>query len=191
MTKRYPAGSLDLAKIQAAIYNWIYNVSQGVLSDGGEIIWRNQSEPLPPRPCVTLKLIDGPKPIARNASTFLNPDGSQNVAVQQEATLSIQIFGNTRVHRPMAYQLAVDLNSSLMRQTILDGLKQAGIGIQQVGAPRNLTALEETEYEERAGFEIVMGLVQNIFDEPSTIETINLEKNIDGSALPNQVIQLP
>lgn len=179
----YPAGTLNLVLIQDAIYDWIEGITQGVFPEGEEgehIQWMDQSAPLQARPLVTLKIIDGPRPIGRSANLFFNPDESTklnpfSVGMQMEMTLSVQVFGNTNIHRPMAMQLSMDLNSSLMRQSVLDKLKAAGISVQEVGRPRNLTALEETAYEERSGFELTLGLAQNLIDQPGVIETVNLE----------------
>lgn len=193
MSNQYPAGSLNLVKIEDAIYNWVYSVCVGVLGEDSEIrvIWRNQTEPLPPRPCVTLKFIDGPSPIARQANRFLNP-GSRVVGygIQMEATLSVQIFGNSNPELPnrvRADQLAIDLNSSLMRQTVLDDLKRGGVAVQLVGKPKNLTALEESRYEERSGFELSLGLAQNVQEEPATIETVNVNGNVSGIPVNKQI----
>lgn len=175
MTNQYPSGTLDLTAIEDTIFTWIDNVTRGVLEEI-RIVWRNQSEPLPPRPCVTMKWIDGPKPIARSGNRFLNAaDKPSSVGIQMEATISIQIFGNTQInHGHRANQLALDINSSLLRQDILDDLKRGGVAIQVVGAPRNLTALEESEYEERAGFEIGIGLVQNVTENVGVIKTVHI-----------------
>lgn len=181
----YPAGTLDLEAVKLGIYQWVQEVTQGIITPD-RIIWRDQSEPLPKRPCVTMKIIEGPSPTDRNASLFFNPNQGQSPVtvnqtpnfthgMQMEMTVSVQVFGNSKIPRPRALQLTLDLNSSLIRQTILDKLKKAGVSIQGRGRVKNLTALEETEYEERAGFDIEMGLVQNIEDQPGTIETINLE----------------
>jgi hypothetical protein len=175
----YPAGTLDLVKVQDAIYDWIETVTQGVFQDDEEhISWRDQSQPLLARPMISLKIIDGPRPVGRNASQFSSMQGSNHVSgygIQHEAVLSVQVFGNMRIHKPMAMQLALDLNSSLVRQNILDQLKLAGVAIQEVGKPRNLTALEETEYEERSGFEVTLGLAQNVSEVTSTIGTVNAD----------------
>jgi hypothetical protein len=175
----YPAGSLNLELIQDALYDWVATVTEGVFQDDEEhILWRNQSQPLLARPCITLKIIDGPRPVGRNANEFSAASGNimkLGVGIQQEMTLSVQVFGNVNIHRPMAHQLAIDLNSSLIRQSILDQLKIGGVSVQEVGKPRNLTALEETEYEERAGFELSLGLTQNMTDTASTIGTVNAD----------------
>lgn len=170
----YPAGTLNLESIKFGIWNWVKDVTQGVVPDS-QIIWRNQSEPLPPRPCVTMKIISGPSPTDRAGSLIFNANNDPfTVGMQMEMMVSIQVFGNTRVSRPMALQLTLDLNTSLIRQSILDKLKVSGVSIQGKSTVQNLTALEETEYEERAGFDVSMGLVQNVLDDPGTIEKVNI-----------------
>lgn len=191
MSNQSPSGSLDLVAIQDAIYNWVNSVCLGVLPDGGQIIWRNGSEPLPSRPCVTLKIIDGPTPVGRSGNVFLNGKNDPvKVGMQMEMSLSIQVFGNTEIHGPMAHQLCVDINSSLLDPEVLIGLSHAGIGIQGVGAPKNLTALEETEYEERAGIDIAMGVAQNITSKLPPIKTVNFKETVDGEST-NQTVILP
>lgn len=163
---------LILASIQKTIYSWIRIQCAGVIPDS-QIIWRNQSEPLPPRPCVTLKVTEGPKRTGYNDHVVYSGTGTKfMVGGQRTMTVNVQIFGNTKVLRPMAYQLADDLNSSLSLPTVLDLLRAGGIGILQQGEPINLTALEETEYEERAGFDIVLSVAQNIVDDPGAIEHV-------------------
>lgn len=186
----YPAGTLDLDKIKDAIYDWVKEATQGVLEEDNQIIWRNQSEPLPARPCVTLKFISGPSPTDRDPSLFIGAVGQPIVAgMQQEAVLSVQVFGNPQMPRPSAYQLAIDLNSSLMLPAVRLALKAGGVSIQGLGKPQNLTALEETKYEERAGFEVEMGMVQNISDKvTTTIGTVNLDKTVDDVETDQTVI---
>lgn len=172
---------LALANAQKTIYTWVRTQVAGVIPDS-QIIWRNQSEPLPPRPCVTMKITQGPKRTGYQ-DNMVKLSGSNtrfNVGGQRTMIVSFQIFGNTKVLRPMAYQLALDLNSSLSLQTVLDQLRGGGISVYEQGDPINLTALEETEYEERAGFDVTFGLAQNILDDPGTIEHVGpIGKTID------------
>lgn len=191
MSNQYPSGTLNLVAIENSIYNWINKVTQGIL-DEAQIVWRNQSEPLPARPCVTMKWIDGPKPIARSGNRFLNAANQKPVVgIQMEATLSIQIFGNTQItNGRLALQLAIDLNSSLLRQDILDDLKRGGVAVQMVGSPKNLSALEESRYEDRAGFELGLGLVQNVTEDVGVIKTVNVEEHA-GTHDNTKTINLP
>lgn len=186
----YPAGSLNIVAVQDTIYNWINSVLSGIINQE-QIIWRDQSEALPARPCVTMKFTYGPAPIARDGNVTSPLSSSLNVGMQMEATLSVQVFTKTKIaERPGALQLAVDLNSSLLRQSVLTALKRGGVSIQGVGKPNNLTALEETKYEQRAGFELALGMVQNISDDPGTIGTVNLAGTV-GTHHVNKQINLP
>ncbi len=188
-----PAGTFNLEKTKDALYQWVKEVTTGIITEN-QIIWRNQGEPLPARPCVTLKIIDGPSPIARNGNLFR---GGKNdpftVGIQMDMVLSVQVFGNTKKGQSTALQLSIDLNSSLIRQSILDKLRKFDIGVQEVGKVRNLSAIEENDYEERAGFEITLGLVQNITDQPGIIKTVNAEikaLNPDGTVNVDEIKNL-
>lgn len=170
----YKTRTLILANIQKTIYSWVRTQVNGLI-EPGSIIWRNQSEPLPPRPCVTMKITDGPSRTGYqdNMVYIGGTDGTQyNVGGQRTMKVSFQVYGNTKIHRPMAYQLAVDLNSSLSLQTVLDQLRAGGISVLTQGEPLNITALEETEYEERAQFDVMFGLAQNVVDDPGVIEHV-------------------
>lgn len=183
----FPAGSFNLEKTKDAIWFWVQSVAASRIQDS-QIIWRDQSEPLPKRPCITLKIIDGPSPIARNGNLMplQSSNGPYTVGIQLEMVVSVQIFGDTRAGKSLALQLSMDLNSSLIRQTILDKLQLSQVAVQEVGKVRNLSALEESQYEERAGFEVGFGCVQNITDQPGFIETVNVEvkaKNAAGTVV--------
>lgn len=186
----YPSGTLDLEKIKDALYDWIRTETNGVTPEV-QILWRNQSEPLPPRPCVTLRIMDGPRPVGRDPSVVAQANGTFNAGMQHEMIVSVQVYGNTKIiKRPMAYQLAVDLNSSLLKQSVRIPLSGAGIGIQDLGAPANLTELEESEYEERAGFSMQLGVAQNVTDDPGTIETVNVQQIVGTTTRTKQITGL-
>jgi hypothetical protein len=190
----YPYGTLSLAAIKDAIYTWVNNVTQGVLEDPNvQVIWRNQSEPLPARPCVTLKLISGPSPTDRDPSVFIGGAGQPITSgMQMEAVLSVQVFGNANLPNcPSALQMANDINTSLFSYAQRAQLNEGGIAIQGLGKVSNLTALEETQYEERAGFEVELGLVQNIVDhQTGIVQTVNIEKTVDETES-EQTVTLP
>lgn len=135
-----------------------------------------------------MKFTYGPAPIARDGNIV---PASNTVGVQQEATLSVQVFGNTQTHKSsIAMQIAIDLNSSLLRREVRSALSRGGISIYGVGKPTNMTALEESRYEERAGFELSLGMVQNVTDNPGVIKIVNLEKTVDDVTT-EQEINLP
>jgi hypothetical protein len=131
-----------------------------------------------------MKITDGPRRVGyQDNMVFLggSTGTKYNVGGQRIMTVSFQIFGNTKIHRPMAYQLALDLNSSLSLQTVLDQLRAGAIAVLQQGEPINITALEETEYEERAQFDVLFGLAQNVVDDPGVIEHVGpIDSTISG-----------
>lgn len=170
---------LSLAAIQRALYSWVKNECDGVIP-GEQIVWRNQSEPLPPRPCVTMKIISGPRRVGYSDNVqYLSGDRFM-VGGQREMTVSIQVFGNTQIHRPIASQLTADLNASLSKQTVLDRLRAAGVAVFNQGEVSNITALEETEFEERAEFDVLLGIAENVVDDPGIIEHANVTPEVTG-----------
>lgn len=171
--------SLSLARIKEAVYNWITNETDDVLEEG-HVIWRNQSEPLPGRPCVTMKITDGPRRVGYGDSMTYVKGNRFNIGGQREMTVSIQVYGNSQItDKPKASQIALDLNSSLSKPSVLAGLRAAGLAVQRQGDPSNISALEETEYEERAQFDVLFGLAQNVLDDPGTIEKVNIHGKVD------------
>lgn len=171
----YPAGSLNVSEIQKTIFNWIESRTRGLIPSS-QILWRQQSEPLPRRPCVTLKVISGPTRVGYfdDGMTFIGgPTGSQfNIGGHREMVISVQVFGSSRVKTMDAIQLAADLNTSLALTSVLQLLRAGGIAVLRRGDPSNLTALEETEYEERVQFDMTIGVAQNIIDDPGVIEHV-------------------
>lgn len=176
----YPRGSLNLKTIKQGIFDWIEAQMSGVIP-ASQILWRDQSEPLPQRPCITMKIISGPSQIGYSDGQVFtgtlddmgNPvTTTVNVGGHRSMVVSIQIFGSSRVKNISALQVATDLNSTLRLITVLESLRASGIAVWIHGSPTNITALEETEYEERAQFDVTFGLVQNVTDDPGVITSI-------------------
>lgn len=178
----YPAGTLNIATVKQTIYNWIEARVDGLLS-GVCIVWRQQSEPLPKRPCITMKIISGPTRVGYSDGALYvggQSGTAWNYCGHRELVVSIQVFGSSKVRMPNAYQLAIDLNSSLSVPSALQLLRSGGIAMLKQGDIQNLTALEETEWEERMQFDMTLGLVQNIIDDPGSIEHIGPITDIIG-----------
>jgi hypothetical protein len=170
--------SLKIASIQRTLYNWMVRETDGVI-DKESIIWRDGSEALPPRPCVTMKIVSGPQRVGLQDNLTYISGNQFNIGGQRVMVLSVQIFGNRQIG-PMAYQLGLDLNSGLSKLTVLDHLRAGGIAVQGQGQVNNITALEESEYEERAQFDVTLGVAQNVVDDPGIIETAVLTPDVTG-----------
>ena len=174
-------GSLLIANVKRALYTWCKKETEGLISSD-HIAWRDQSEPLPPRPCVTLKITSGPTRTGYqdNAQFVGGSTGSQfKIGGQRHMMISIQVFGNSQIE-PKALQLATDLNASLSKMTTLDYLRGLGVSVWKQGDPQNITGLEETEYEERAQFDVQIGLAENLVDDPGIIEHANVTPVVSG-----------
>lgn len=179
-------GSLQLDPIQNALYDWVRRTISGLIPDEN-IVWRQQGQAFPLRPCVTLKIIDGPRNVGRSGNLSEGAGTKFGVGVQAVMTISVQVFGSTRIHRPMAYQSVIELHSSTMDPEVLSRLSRAGISVQDRGDPVNLTELVETEYEERAGFDLLIGVAQNIVSDPGTIQTVNVAGTVSGKPVTKTV----
>lgn len=177
-------GTFQLDAFQDAVYSWVKTTMEGKIN-GDRIIWRDQSAPLPRRPCVTLKITDGPRDVARSGNSVFHESGLSTVGVQSVVTVSVQIFGNSKAAPKVnAGQCAYDLNASLMLQSQLLPLRKSGIAVQDRGDVLNITALEETEFEERYQFDVQFGVARNVIDDVGTIENVNATGDVGGHAVP-------
>lgn len=187
----YPAGRLDIDRIMDTIIEWASDFLRGVVTPE-QIIWRQSGEPLPARPCVTFRLISGPSPTDRDPNVFQGDGTDTTYGLQQEMVVSVQIFGNTKKRQPSAHQIAIDLNSSLMESSVRQKLNVGGVSIQGLGHVENRSALEESRWEERYGFDVELGLVQNITDKHAdVIKQVNVQGKVNGTDLPPQSVTLP
>lgn len=168
---------LLLVSVQSALYDWVQRELEGQVPPE-HIIWRQHSEALPARPCVAMKITSGPKRVGFTDNVSYDVGNRFDIGGQREMVLSVQVFGSTRVAAPMAYQIGIDLSSSLDKLTVLDRLRSFGIAIQGKGGVENLSALEETEFEERSQFDVDLGVAENIVDEPGYIQQANITPHV-------------
>ena len=87
-------------------------------------------------------------------------------------SISIQIYSNTDIRDASAFQVAVDLHTSLIRPSILQSLSDAGVSVHDIGPVQDISFVEESEYEQRSSFEILIGVAENVEDQPGSIETV-------------------
>ena len=167
---------LNIVEIQNAIYDWVLSVVDPLTYvdiDADNIVWREQSVALPPRPCIGLKLLTGPMRTGSFDDVIdVGDDVNCHVSGQREMSVSIQVYGNSRGGSANTNQVAADLSASLTRPTILQNLIANGIAIFDIGDISDISAVEESEYEERHQFDIKIGVAENIEDAPGFIETV-------------------
>ena len=182
---------LSLYHVKKNLYGWIQSQIQEGLIDipSSQVVWREQSEPLPARPCVTLKIISGPRRVGFDDHVSLvdDPSGTFNLGGQRELTLSVQVFG-TKAQPGLADEIANLLNASLSKMTVTDrlragilegGVRKGVVAVFSRGDVSDFSALEETEFEERSQFDVILGVAENIEDQAGIIETavVNVTKN--------------
>ena len=173
MSKKPNKGKLILASVKDALYDWCKKEMEGVV-EGNSIIWRDQSQPLPQRPCVTLKITSGPQRTGFGDNLQVDSvTGKTWVGGQRVLVVSVQVFGNAdMLDAEPADQIANDLNASLSKPSVLAQLRKAGIGILNQGEVTNLTDIEETEFEERAEFSAMLSVAENQVDDPGYFDEI-------------------
>lgn len=163
-------GGLVIAQLQDAIYTWARTVLDGAVPPG-QILWRQQSEALPPRPCLTLKITSGPSRTGFSDGVGHKEGTVFGVGGHRVMMVSVQAFGNAP---GVAAQIAKDLNASLSRTTVLDLLRKDGLSVHDQGSPLNISALEETEHEDRSQFDVMFGVAENVNDDQGAIETVTI-----------------
>lgn len=155
-----------IAAWKFALYNWVKNELNDDVPPG-QIIWREQSEPLPKRPCVAMKIIDGPRRTGWDHEDFVpESNGDFKISGQREMTLSVQVFGAD------AHQLASDLNRSLSKETVCAELRKAGIAVFQWGDVQDISAIFETRFEHRFSFDVLLGVKDEVIDRIGIIEEV-------------------
>lgn len=169
-----PKGKLLIDSIKDTIYDWVKKRTEGII-DQESILFRDQSQPLPPRPCVAMKITTGPMRTGFQDNLGIDDaTGKTSVGGQRVLVLSVQVFGNTKVHAPLAEQLTADLNASLSLPSVLALLRKGGIAVFNQGEVTNLTDIEETEYEERAEFSVMLGVAENQVDDPGYFTSVGV-----------------
>jgi hypothetical protein len=165
--KKYPPGKLILADVRKAIYNWVKRETEGQV-ESTSIIWRDQGEPLPPRPAVALKITSGPLRTGYSDNLGVNQTtGKTTVGGQRVLVVSVQLFGSrSDPGSPRVDQVAADLNASLSKPAVLLELRKSGVAVFNQGEVTNLSDVEETEFEERAEFSVMLGVAENQVDDP-------------------------
>jgi len=171
--------SLSRNEIQNAIFDFI-QASVGTLVPQNKVVWREQSAALPARPAIGLKIISGPDEVGSFDDVMdAGDDTNVNVGGHRTYSISIQVFGNGDVGSSNAYQIATNIHSSLKRPTILEGLRRSGLSVHEIGTVQDISFLEESEYEERAQLDILIGVASNVEDQPSFIETVDPIVRVD------------
>ncbi len=116
-------------------------------------------------------------------------DSGDNFKYQGVRALSVTVT----IYANNALKLISDLQSSLGRDTILQGFNEKGFSILSIQGTQNVTALLDTGYERRAVLDFTIGVNETMLDETSYIKTVEqqgIALNEEGTEVYNEEITI-
>ncbi len=162
---------MNFTTIKAALYSWAATVVGG----GVTVYWGEPNGPRPANPSVRLKLIAGPTMVGLDElRDVAGDDDAFKVVGTRVLTLSVTAYGDA------ALQLVSDLQTSISNPEATAGLSAANLAASDTSAPRDLTALLETKYEQRYQFDVTVLATEELTTEPGVIETVVGTSSIGG-----------
>jgi hypothetical protein len=157
---------MNLSAIQAAIFQWVTSELSGET-----VVWADQAAPRPARPFVTLKLRGPFRDLGGDEIRHTGTEGAFEIVGHRRFTVSVQtVGGNVAV----AQQLAIDLNTSLGKPSVLAALRAANISVSDEGDVQNLTAFLDTQFEARFAFDVSILVVSSSGDNLGSIRTTEI-----------------
>jgi hypothetical protein len=161
--------------LQVALYAW----ARSQLPKDVPVIWAEQSEPRPKPPYAVMKLF-GPAKIARDELRSESP-GVLMVSGLRRYMLSVNIFGGKKLtgqtveqkyNTSSALELAAILQNSVEKPSVLLQIDKAGVSFLDEGDITNLTAMQETQFQSRAQFDVTVCVASNTPDTVGVIELV-------------------
>ena len=153
------------AAIESAALTWV------AAATGATVIFTDQNKPRPATPYLAIK-VSGPIAVGHDETRGLTDPGAPAYAEQtyrgdREVSVSVQAFGAG------AMDLARAAARALVTETTRVQLATAGLCHRGVVPTVNeLTALLETDFEERAQFDATLAFAEDFADSVPLIETV-------------------
>lgn len=165
----------NLATLQNAIYDWLDPLSTE------RLIWVRQRAPQPSNAFLALNLTS--LAVKEGAGYEKTISGSTRTLVaRRRCTLNVQSFGENAVER------LFDLQADIFSESSLESLRSFNIGLLDVLDITDVSQLLETEFQERASMDIILGYTKNVSDGNNYIEILNAtdplgdDFTVDGSS---------
>jgi hypothetical protein len=151
-----------LVSLQDAIYDWLDPLATE------QFIWAKERAPAPVSPYFSLNLTT--MAVAEGAGYERIISGSNRTIVQRrQATLNIQSFGFAAVERLMAIKSRLYLESSQ------EALVNANISLIRDEDVIDISELLETQIQERASMDLILGYTRSDVDGTNWIEKVQVE----------------
>lgn len=160
------------ADIYALLFNWIK------AQTGLTVIKANQKGPRPARPYASLNFLNPSTPLGDTQQWQINGDKTVAAEAMYKAVASINIFGENAV------DTLAQLRNSLDQPDVVELFAAANVTHLDDGPINDLTALQETQYEERGQFDLTIAYVGGKDVDVSTIEHASLDGNVNGRDIP-------
>jgi hypothetical protein len=168
-----------MENFENTVHDWFSAVT------GLEVIWREQSAPLPKFPFGTLKILAGPTRLGRptvqekeSVGRGVGEEVEIKAVVPCSMSVSCQVFAGGRPDASNPnYNARVYANKAMTNiemPSVWDTFRRAGITIMNVGEIKNLDALVESEHESRAGLDILFGITLTESEFTGYIETVHI-----------------
>lgn len=145
-------------------------------------ILANQKEERPPRPYASVNFLNASGRVGSSMDQqSVNADKTVSTEGMRMAVASINIFGQN------ANDTLAKVRDSLDRPDVIASF--AGMGITHIGESSisDLTALQETAYEERGQMDLTIAYVAGSDVDVSTIENARITGNVNGRTIPASV----
>jgi hypothetical protein len=155
------------SEIRQILFDWIKDES------GLRVIIANQGAHEPAKPYVSLHVFTSSAEIGGQDQQRVDEDGNTITSGMRRLTASVNIFGAN------AIDTLTSIRDSLDRPDIIEYFEKNGIAELDRGGILDLTALEETEYEERAQLDIAIAYTTESSADVGTIETFRIEGEAD------------
>ena len=156
------------------IRQWI----EAIAPEGVTVIYRNPNAPMPPKPCVTMRITDNEEQ-AHWRQHGVNCDGEEQAIRWHAFTLGLQVFGRVD-HAFEAETIAQHmLDEAYFSERRVDFLGRQ-IAFNRVSlAPSTVDEIVGTQWEPRVVMDWTMSAVREITYEPGSIEAVEWSGN-DG-----------
>lgn len=163
---------MTITQLRAAVWQWLSDT----LGGGVTVIYMDQTAPQPPKPYAAIRLLTVTKlGLQDELLQTISGGGMQTIKQQRTAAFMMQFFGAGSLQR------AEDARASLQKPSVLEDLFYSkGLAVLNDPQVTNITALLETEFEDRAQLDVLFGYGSTDTDDVGLIETVELTNTETG-----------
>lgn len=178
--------AFTLTTAEAALHAWLLSCT-GLGED--DIIWADQEGYQPTGPYMTMRLASF-SPVSPHEDVLYDEDESPPVTAGAEITrtaiayrlltLFLQAFSRDVHGASGAFEIARKAQMGLTRPSVQQALRAAGLAVADVGAPRNVTTLFDTDFVGRFALDVTFNVTDEDAQTLTFIETVEGEGEVSS-----------